>query len=333
MALMNMIADLRGEIPGLPAAKAKTNINQALGFIYDEQMWSFQLQTGGWLTPGLIGASGTQSSGTITVSPYAMTIVGDSVASAVWLAMTGRPFITELQIRIPYYSLYNVIAMDSTVPTAVVLTIDRPWMEPAQVNSSYMLYQAYFPVPVQDFKRFFDIRDTRNNQVIDFSSMSQADLAVKDPQRICFNQPAFAVPFQTDTRVGSSTLGWMLYELWNHPLSVLPYTFQYLRRGPQLVNRDDTVPYPLTEEIVGWRAKEVSYLWKEAQTGEDSARGSGADWKFLAQAAHAQYQLCLKEAKRKDEDIVQLYFHRLQNNLPNQAPYATITGMLNVGRF
>ena len=103
---------------------------------------------------------------------------------------------------------------------------------------------------------------------MDYVTYSQRDLAVVDPERTIFDDPNYIVPFQVDTRPGSATFGNFLFELWPHPLSVLPYTFQFLSRGPSLILPSDTVPYPLTEEALLWRAKECAYVFKEAQKGE-----------------------------------------------------------------
>lgn len=341
MAFSDMIGYVRGEVGKISSVQVRKQINNALGAIYDENLWSFQLQEGGWLAPGLIGPIGaTSSAGSITVTPYATTITGDATASALWTGFSGRPLITELQIRVPYYSLYNIIGIDATVPTAVVLTIDRPWTEPSQTNQGYMMYQAYFPVPVAatNFKGFFAIRDPRNAQWIDYWSLSQNDLSLKDPQRTIFNIPCFAVPYKVDDRPNSASLGAMLWELWPHPLSQWPYTINYKTRGTkagaELVNRTDTVPYPLTDDLVQWRAVEYACLWKERQKGEDVARGSGADFKFGAQAAHDEYMSRLKKIRITDRSLCDLYFNRIKPRLDTQTqPYATYTGLLNVGRF
>jgi hypothetical protein len=332
MPYSNMKFRLQGEIPGLDPLLAGSLINEALQKIYDEVMWSFQIKEAGWLTPGLQFASNLLSSGTITASAYSNQIVGNSTAAAAWNAMTGRPLITELQIRVPQYSLYNVIAYDGVN----TLTIDRPWTEPAGAGLSYMIYQAYFPVPASDFKRFLEIRDTTLGSVIDYWTYSRRDLAMLDPQRTIFNNPGYAVPIGADHRVGSSTLGWMMIELWPHPLSILPYTFSYLRGGDSLTLNSDTIPWPLTEDLVVSRAKECACLYKEAHKGEDTKRGSGADWRFLAQANNAEYLNRLKDVKNSDRDMIELYFNRFVRNASlqgNGEPYYSNAGSLNVGRW
>lgn len=332
-----MAFSLTGQIPGMEMPLAMSTLNEALGRIYDEQVWSFQFKENGWFTPGLqFAATVTQSAGTITATRFSDQVVGDATAAAAWLAyqVAGTlPLLTSFQIRTPRYSLYNIIAFDG-VDT---FTLDRVWMDQDGAGLGYMVYQAYFPVPgsARDFKRFLEIRDTTNGAPIDYWTLSRMDLSVKDPQRMSFNQPNFAVPYEPDARTGSPTLGNMLWELWGHPLSQLPYTFSYLRRGDLMSLPTDTVPDPLTEELVMWRAKEVASLWKEGQKGDGVQRGAGADWQFLAKAAQAEYKRELKIISDRDRDLVNFYFKRyLRDAAINQwgEPYATIYGGLNVGR-
>lgn len=336
MALAQMAFSLTGQVPGMEMPLAITTINEALGYIYDFQIWSFQFKEDGWFTPGLQfqGSAFGQSLGTITATRFTTMVVGDATAAAAWLAysLAGTlPVLTSFQIRSPYYSLYNIIAYDGIN----TFTLDRPWMEPDGAGLTYMIYQAYFPVPVTDFKRFLEIRDTTNAAPINYAKYSRRDLSVRDPQRTVFNLPAYAVPYEPDARVGSPTLGNMLYELWGHPLSQLPYTFSYLRRGALLLLPTDTVPYPLTEELVMWRAKEVAYLWKESQKGEGIQRGAGADWRFLSERADTEYKKALKIISDRDRDMVMAYFTRLYPGAEMGffgEPFATINSQLNVGR-
>ena len=340
MALtLNQMARLMSlEVPGLADSYAVTLLNEALGTIEDQQMWSFQLCEGGWLTPGLQfpGASSTVgvSVGTITATPFTNTVVGDATASAAWAAYKAPPFLTSMQIRSPFYSLYNIVNYSVNGSGFGVFTLDRPWMEPGGALQPYMIYQAYFPVPYPDFKKFLAIRDTTNSCPMDYWTKSQKDLAFEDPERTEFDDPVYVVPYEVDNRAGSATLGSMMYELWPHPLNQLPYTFSYMRRGPQLVNPTDTPPYPITEDAVLWLAKEAAYLFKEAQKGEKVERGSGADFRFLAQMAEAKYQKALKPCKEKDRDMVDLYFNKVRQVYQlNGEPFSNYLGQLNVGRM
>lgn len=344
MAAQNMWSGLVGEISGMPFPLAKTKVDEALGLIYDQIIWSFQFKESNWLTPGLqFTASNTVSvsSGTITATVNSNQVIGDATASAAWAAyvLAGTyPPITSFQIRTPNASIYNIIAYDTTSnPGFGTFTLDRPWFERSSgAGLPYMVYQCYFPVPVSDFRRFLQVQDFTNAAPLSFWTYTRNDLAVLDPQRVNYNQPAYVVPYEVDARVGSPTLGYMLYELWPHPLSVLPYNFAYLRRGPSLTAPTDTVPYPLTDELVMWRAREVSYLWKESQKGDGVQRGAGADWRFLATAAAAEYKTRFKTIADRDRDLALTYFNRFVRNSALGAtgePFATITSGLNVGRL
>ena len=393
MAFQNIYQELLG-IPGTNLKLCKTKANEAFTNIQDENIWNFQFITGGWLTPNMLGGPNTSflSPGTITVVPFTQTITGDAVATAAWTATDPYPpLLTQQQIRVPYYSLYNIIALGNngtvayvkvltsgsgqtpgtytvpvldpsigaagtvsitvnangtvTLPPVVLttgsnyttpyitlseggtpatfsvtliatLTIDRPWMEPSQTNGSYLIYQAYYPAPL-GFRRWMQISDYTNNQFMDFTSMSQADLANEDPQRTIFSQPSFVVPFGPDTRPGSATYGQQLFELWPGPTSQLPYTFQCECNWPELSLPTDTLPFPLTEELVRQRAYEMCSLWKEGQRGDEMERGSGANWQFLAKAYHEEYVDRLKRIRIVDRNISDLYLTKARRNIPN----------------
>ena len=362
MSFQTMYQQMLG-IPGMNLGLAKTFINEALTYIQDENTWSFQIQTGGWLTANMLGGPTFQtqflSPGTISVVPYTNTITGDAVATQAWTeSVPYPPLLTQQQIRVPYYSLYNIVGLgnngtvaygtiltpgsgqtpgtyttpvldggsgsgatlsitvngDGTVTLPPILlmagsgytdpyitfaeggtpatfsvtliatiTIDRPWTEPPQQNSGYTIYQAYYVCPT-NFRRFISITDFTNNVPMDFWSLTRAALDQEDPERTEFDQPEFVVMYGADTRPGSATYGNLTVELWPQPISQLPYTYVCLCNIPALVNPTDTVPYPLNDEIVKWRALEVLYQWKESQKGDDMERGSGANWQFLAKA-------------------------------------------------
>jgi hypothetical protein len=403
---------MRQELLGIPGTNfglVTTKINEALVAVQNENVFSFQLQTGGWLTPGLLGGPTTTflSPGLITVVPFTSTITGDASASQAWQkAILNPPLLTQQQIRVPYYSLYNIIAAGnngtvsfvnlispgsgqtpgvyavpvtdfgglgfggviqvvvgsngtvSTPPTVLapgtgyvvpavsffeggipaaltiglqsVLTLDRPWMEPNQVNAGYMIYQAYFAAP-PGFKRWYNIRDTTNNNWINWWSYTQVNLSEEDSQRINFLQPTNLVAYAQDTRPGSATLGQMLYELWPHPIMQLPYTYQCQANWPPLQAPSDTVPYPLTDELIKMRSYEMLYLWKESQKGDEMERGSGANWQFLTQAMRAEYNDRLKRIKIMDRHLVDLYFTKMRRMPQSQQVWGTVTGQANVG--
>lgn len=322
------------EVPQLAASYAATLLDEALGTIQDMQLWSFQLKESGWLTPGLQFPGGPGVSvGSVTVTPYSNIVTGNATASAAWAAYVGPPFLTTFQFRSPFYSLYNIVSY-AVVGGFGQFTLDRPWMEPGGTAQPYMIYQAYFPVPVNDFKRFLAARDTTNSLPMDFWSKTQKDLAFWDPERTNFDDPVYIVPYETDQRQGSATFGNMLYELWPHPLDILPYTYSYLRRGNRLQKPADTVQSPITEEAVLWLAKVAAYSWKEAQKGENVERGSGADYRFLSSQAESIFKMKMKPIKDRDRDMVDLYMNKFRRDLyVTDQPYSNQDGNLNVGRM
>lgn len=409
MSLGTMRQNLLGTIPGSDFGLVTTKINESFAKIQNENVFSFQLQTQNWLTPGLLGGPNTAflSPGTISVTPWSNTITGDAVATAAWTAnVPYPPLLTQQQIRVPYYSLYSIIAVGNngtvaytsvstpgsgqnpgtyTIPVLdpdtgaggtvsitvdangtvtkapilltagsnyttpyitfseggtpatfavtliATLEIDRPWGEPQQVNGSYLVYQAYYPAPV-GFKRFEYIADTTNNNGMDWWTKTQADLANDDPERTIFDQPYYVVFYGVDNRPGSATAGQQLYELWPHPLMQLPYTFGCQCNLPPLVNSTDTVPYPLNDEIVQWRAQETLALWKEMQKGDNLERGSGANWQFCAKAAHEEYKDLLRQARIMDRNLVDLYYTRARQLPPfGGEPFSSPGGQTNIG--
>ena len=221
-----------------------------------------------------------------------------------------------------------------SVTLIATITIDRPWMEPPQFNGPYAIYQAYYPAP-PNFKRWFNIRDTTNDEAMNWWDYTQIDLSEEDPQREIFDQPEYVVPFQIDNRPGSPTLGQMLFELWPHPITQLPYTFACQANWPALTAPTDTLPYPLTEELVKERAYEMVSLWKESQKGDDMERGSGANWQFLVQAHHEEYKDLLRQIRIMDRHLMELYFTKAGMSVPFNAgePFTNTNGTANVGMW
>jgi len=331
MSFYTMAKKLTGEVPKTPEALAQIKINDGLGAIYDQSDWSFQTQYAGWLCPGLVA-----NQGTFTTTPYQNTVIANATATAVLAAYVAPPFLTTLQYRDPARAIYNIVGYDTTSnPPFATLTLDRPWMEPTSgPGQPYMIYQAYFVAPVQDFRKFLEVRDTTDAGRLNFWSYSQADLARRDPQRTQFADPAYVVQVGVDMRPGSSTPGWQMFELWPQQLSNVPYSFSYKRRGPMLVNMADTVPYPLTEELVEWKAKEVLLQYKAAQA-EEKSKGGGAGWMVLAGAAKKEYDERFSFILPVDINLRNDNLDRVEgyDRWGRNRPYSNNLGGLNMGGY
>lgn len=340
MSFYTLAKSLTGRVAGTPLTLAQEAVAEALGQIYDNTDWSFQraITYGGWLCPGTVA-----NVGTYTTTPYSNQVVADAVATAKLASLTGQPLITTLQFRNPAYSIYNIVGYDTTTNSPfATLTLDRPWMEPTQGSGQpYLIYQCYFVAPVQDFRKFIEIRDTTNSAPVDFTSMTEAELSLRDPQRTQFADPAYVVPAGVDMRSGTSTPGWQMFELWPQQLSYIPYSFSFRRRGiiPQTYNDFVAMspPYPITEEFVKWRALEVLYQWKESQKEKDDARGSGANFLLLAQMAQKEYDKLYSTILSIDLNLNGEAFTRIAGRRGNRrmgsTPYSNQLGGLNLGGF
>jgi hypothetical protein len=337
MSYYTIAKSLTGKVPETPLALAQEATAEAIGKIYDDCDWSFQrtITYGNWLCPGQIA-----NSGTVTVTPYSATVTADATASAaIATGLTNAGILaTTLQFRSPSYSIYNIIGYDTSVPTAAVITLDRPWLEPLKGAISYMIYQAYFVAPVQDFRKFIEVRGTTNAARLDFWTMTEAELSTRDPQRTDFADPSFVVSAGVDQRPGSSTLGWQMFELWPHQLSYIPYSFSFRRRGTVPVTYSDFIstspPYPITEELVDWRAR-VILLQTLAAKLEAKTPGAGRGLLLLAQQAQKEYDLIFDKILAVDINLNGEMFTRIEGRgRPiSNAPYSNQIGGLNVGGF
>jgi hypothetical protein len=306
-----MASELTGYLPKLSKELAFTLVNRAWSKIRDTGIWSFQLGESGILTPNVI------STGTVTATIGSPTITCDTSATA---ALTGlsNPLLTQRQFRVQGYSVYSIIAASGS---PLVLTLDRPYSDPPAGSSlPYMVYQAYYAPPVSDFKRWLDIRDMTNGCWIGIYE-TRREIDIGDPQRLYFTFPRWLVPYNLDSRAGSSTLGQMLYELYPNPLSQISYMTWWLRRGADLINPNDTLPSPITDDLILPRARVLAYEWAEANRDPSIARGQAADYKMLIGMANEMYQEKLKEIRKVDRDRIDLYLARIIRFGPHRIPY------------
>ena len=341
MSLFSVSYNLTRLVPDTPLSRSQTGVVRALEAIYDQCDWSWQKGFSGWLAPGVIFQEGS-----FTTTPYSNQIVADATATAELVAYTGNPLITQLQYRNPAYAIYDIVGYDSGSnddspnPGFVTLTLDRPWMEPTTgPGQPFMIYQVYFVAPVQDFRKFISIQDFTNDQPIDFWSMTQAQLAVDDPQRQNFSIPQYVVPAGIDQRSGSSTLGWQRFELWPHQGNYCPYTLNYRRRGQLPKGASDPLwqqgpQAPITENMLEYKAKQILLLDKSAFM-ESKAPGSGKGMLLLSEMAKKQYyelfgQVLAIDLNLDGENFTQT---RQPGVWQRGNPYATMNRGLNLGGY
>lgn len=192
-----------------------------------------------------------------------------------------------------------------------VLTLDRPYYDTtAGSDLGYSIYQCYYAVPVKDFQAWESTVDINN--AIDLCASGarkyreMADMF--DPQRQIFANPGTWIPYQIDTRPGSSTLGFLLMELYPQPQAQFAYQTWFTRLGEDLVNLQDTLPFPITEHVVKALARVKAYEWAEANKDPMNPRGNGADFRFLMGAAAKEAAAQLKEIRSLDRDRVDMWY-------------------------
>lgn len=298
-----MIQELTGSIPKMPAPYAKTLINRAWRDTRRQNLWSFQLFEGNWVSPNLL------NTGTVAVTQGLNTVVFDATASAAIIAaQTVGPFptpITQRQFRVGTSTIYN-IWLYSVTTGIVTLTLDRPFTDVTNASVGFQIYQIYYPVPFSDFLTFLSIRDIVNfNDLV--LTKKRSDFDMWDPQRTLFYLPTHAAYYQNDQNPASSTAGFQMYELWGGILYPITYQLYGIRKGVDLVNDTDVLPTAVGEDCVMALSRVYAYEWAEANKG-DMPRNVGSDFRFLMGASQAEYKRLYKDYRRQDREAVDNWY-------------------------
>ncbi len=303
MSLATMIAEMRGAVPGYSGLLARTHIRNAWDDVRNLKGWSFQLGNGGFGTPPLITA------GSVTVAFGASTVTGDAAATVAWgSASQPGSLLTQRQFRIGGGTIYNIIGY-AVVGGFGVLTMDRPYYDTTSGSTlGYSIYQCYYPVPVSDFLAWESVLDINNaiDLVTGTAKKNKDWVDANDPQRQIFSNPGSIIPYGTDQRSGSSTAGWMVYELYPQPQAQYAYQTWYSRKGADLVNPSDTLPFPITEHLVKTLARVKAYEWLMVKLESEGKTTSALQFAMGAAAKEAAAQL--KEIRMEDRDRVDMWF-------------------------
>lgn len=336
MSLQDMSYELTGRVPNLDIDLAVTMIREAWHSIRKLRGWSWQLGQGGFSVPAQMNL------GTVTVGFGSTTVTGNAAASAQWIANGSQygSLLTQRQFRIGGGTIYNIVAADTTTdPTAVTLTLDRAFIDPLASYSGqpYLIYMPYVPAPQKAFIRWLAMRDMTNvrwlNVNADYEERRNTDMA--DPQRQIYTPPLVVLPFYTDQRPNSSTADYFLYELYPGPTSAILYQTWWMWEGPDLVNPQDTLPTPVTEALVKWKALTDAYANAEANKSAQNPRGMGANFSFLCQMFEAKYQAELKACRVNDRERVNMFAAQM-SRVGSPAPFSSwnpATGVLSVSNL
>jgi hypothetical protein len=326
VAFIDMFSEVTELVPGMSRVRAKRLINRAFKIVQDSSLWSFQLGQGGFSTPEITTA------GSITCVLGQNTIVGDATASAAWTSLPLYWSPTVQQIRAQGFSIYSVVAMDATDPNAVILTLDRPFVDPLPffTGVGYQMFQAYIPAPPR-FKRWLTIADMFNCWALDlWTSRRTIDLA--DPARLYTSNPSMALGLGEDRRPGSATFGQQLYELYPNPQTEISYQTYFVQEWPYLVNNSDTLPHPIDEEVVTQKALTWAYRDAEARKDIMAAKGSGGNYLSLKRQSEEDFLVRLKTLRLMDRDAVDAYMVEMNKATSGMMPYYNaVAGRANMG--
>jgi len=319
MPFQNMQAELRGAVPKVPFSFCATLVNRAWKEVRERNLWSFNLFESAWITPPLVNA------GTVVTVQGLTTVTFDATAlAALNAASTTYSLITQRQFRIGVGGIYNIIAFNSGTGVA---TLDRMYADPTVTGSVYQVYQLYYTPPMADFLTWMSVRNPQMFIDLDLDT-TRAQIDAIDPQRSWYQFPSRVIPWGTDTRAGSGTAGYALFELWGQPIQLFTYQCYGLRRGVDLVAPTDALPIEVGEDTVMARAREMAYEWAEANK-DIAPRSVGPDFKFLMGKARADFDKYLGRDRRNDKEKVNNFFSVRGSGIANRAVsyYNTLAGV------
>lgn len=300
MSFQSLAAELTGFLPGLSPFLADSYINRAWRDIRRERKWSFLQEDCGVFCPVQTTA------GTIAITQFSATVTCDATASAALLAVSlpSPQDLTSLQIRFggaggvaQVGPVYSITAVDQTVPTAVVLTLDRVVQQATNATAGYQCYKAYIKPPVADFKAWTAVVDMTNGWWLRLNYSSVA-FDRRDPQRQAQGLAYFVGAFKgnPESEPGPS------YELWPHPVSGQSFYCRYWREGEDFTSPADTQPPSIPDNLIitralGWHA----YPWAAAHIGQFPEL-KGPNYLALMLETKKDYARLILDAKRDDDD-------------------------------
>ena len=293
MSYVDFWNELVGAIPKLSAPLAQTIINRAWVDIQKARFWSFLRGTTTLLVPNMI------DTGTVAVTQFSNTVQCDATTMALLNAETN-PLITTRQFRTGFGNpIYSIWGYDATTG---IITLDRPFTEPTNAASAYVVYRCYYTVPCADFKKWETVTNMVDPYPLSLSHTRQ-ELERIDPQRSSATaSPYWVTAWQSDNNPNSPTYKWPMYELYEHPTTAMGLQATFQRYGAEFASDTDDVILPVTASMLMERAYYFAYQWAEANKGR-VVELRGSNWLNLMLASDARYKGMLKEASLADEEI------------------------------
>ncbi len=308
----SLVSELSGVLPGLSPLLGEQYINRAWRDIRTSRLWSFLIDDAALLCPAQI------TTGACAITFNSLSVTMNAAASAALAAAITPPALTTLQIRFnasppagigTNSQVYNIVAVDSTVPAAYVLTLDRVCVQPTNAASSFQIYRCYVTPPAADFLTWISVVDMTEGTNL-YKNFTSANFDLMDPQRLS-QGTAYRMGSYKGSRLTAS-LGQPVYELWPHPTTGQTFYTRYRRRGVDFTTPADTPPPVITDQLILTRAL-AAYAYPFAMTNVGYFPGmKAANWTNLIQLARQDYHGIpgvrpglLHEAARQDDDTAQ----------------------------
>lgn len=297
MSFADLSSELSGNLPGLSGFLADSYINRSYRKIRDARLWSFLVTDDAVICPAQLTA------GAFNITQYNNQVTANAAASAALstIAPVILPF-QFLQIRFQGVAqtsqIYNIVSANVTVPTAIVLTLDRVVMEATNSASQYLVYRPYVAAPTSDFVRWISVVDMVNGWALRLNRSSQEFDRI-DPQRQALGQ-AYNVGYYKPSDDVSPV---PIYEFWPGSTSGQTFFVRYQRRGVDFVLPGDVQPDLIPDDLIIQAALGFyAYPWAAANPGHFPAL-KGVNWMNLIGDAKKTYFSILQEAKRQDDNI------------------------------
>jgi len=302
--LNELVAELTGYLPGYSAFLARKDLAKAYRDICNRRTWSFLIGDGGFNAPAQIG------NGTVTVTQNSQIVVADATAAAALdAAVTQTPTLTQRQFRISTAgAIYNILAWDTVLDQ---LTLDRPILEPSGANTSYLVYQCYFPPPPQalvstnvyDFNRWVSVVDPINGYPLDLDT-SKAWLDRRDPQRSCFDLAYTIYDYKMGPQTGAAVpYANPYYEFWPHPTQGQEFICVFKKKGLAFTVGTQSLPDAIPESLLIDRClTSYTYRWAAMQAGREPKLAK-TNWAFLMRDGQQKWEFDLQQAKLNDDNV------------------------------
>lgn len=304
----SLSSELSGYLPGISGFLAEDFIRRSYRKIRDARLWSFLITDDAVVCPAQLTA------GTYNITQFNNVVTANAVASAAFL--TVAPVILPeqfVQIRFQGVAqtsqIYNIASADYTVPTAIVLTLDRVVQEATNAASSYLVYRPYIVPPAPDFVRWLSVVDMVNGWQLRLDRTSW-DFDRADPQRQSLGQSYYVGSYKSATTPANESPSPM-FELWPGPTQGQGFYVRYRRRGLDFSAPTDIQPDGIPDDLILQAALGFyAYPWACANPGHFPAMKS-VNWMNLIIDAKKTYMMMMIDAKRQDDNtMLQSVFNR-----------------------